>query len=134
MLYVIHKRNPNLQYQGGQDRIVHLVSTVGTAVKVVGNRQWAFSDGNAGATYTRFTNDLARFHDFVDLNAVQKRDWSDPVTKNRKQAEFLVYQSFPWEGFTDIGVIDKNVANDVEELLADEEHCPRVLLKRDWYY
>ena len=134
MLYVIHRRNAELTYQGGQDRIVHLVSRLGVAIQNAAGRPWAFSDGNAGARYARFSNDLAQFDEFVDWNAVQATDWSDSTVKERKQADFLVHQRFPWTGFFAIGVIDQSVADEVQRILALQDHCPTVAVKRDWYY
>lgn len=134
MLYVIHRRNSELTYQGGQDRIVHLVSRIDIAIRNSAGRPWAFSDGNAGARYARFSNDLAQFDEFVDWNAVQATYWSDPTVKERKQAEFLVHQRFPWSGFLAIGVINQSVADEVQGLLASQDHCPTVVVKRDWYY
>jgi len=134
MLYVIHKRNAELRYQGGQDRIIYLVSQVGIAIDAAGNRPWAFSDGNAGARYAQFSSDLAQYDEFVDNHAIQATDWRDPAVKERKQAEFLVYQSFPWTGFISIGAISEKVADEVRQQLTTHEHCPRVLVKPDWYY
>jgi len=114
MLYVIHRRNSELSYQGGQERIVHLVSRIGIAIQQSEGRPWAFTDGNAGARYTRFSNDLAQFPDFVDWNAVQATYWSDPTVKERKQAEFLVHQRFPWAGIGAIGTIHQQVAEEVQ--------------------
>lgn len=134
MLYVIHRRNSELKYQGGQDRIIHLVTRVGIAIQVAGKRPWAFTDGNAGARYARFSNDLARFDEFVDWTAVQATYWSDPTVKERKQAEFLVYEMFPWTGLIAIGAINQKVAHEVQDLLSSQEHRPKVLVKPDWYY
>ncbi len=134
MLYVIHRRNAELTYQGGQDRIVHLVSRIDIPIQNAGGRPWAFSDGNAGARYARFSNDLAQFDNFVDWNAVQATYWSDPTIKERKQAEFLVHQQFPWTGFFAIGVINQSMADEVRGLLASQDHRPEVVVKRDWYY
>ena len=134
MLYVIHRRNPELSYTGGQDRIVHLVSRVGMAIKSSGNGPWAFSDSNAGARYARFSNDLAEFDEFVDKDAIQATNWSDPAVKERKMAEFLVFRSFPWAAVVGIGVIGDKIRQEVEEHLSTHEHRPKVLVKRDWYY
>lgn len=134
MLYVIHRRNRELIYQGGQERIVHLVSQIGVAIQAAEERPWAFSDGNAGAKYARFSNDLARFDELVDWKAVDARYWSDPTIKERKQAEFLVYQKFPWTAFGAIGVANRRVAGAVGELLGSHVHCPKLVVKPDWYY
>ncbi len=58
MLYVIKSGSPELRFQGGQLNIVHLVSTIGTAIEEAKDRPWAYSDGNAAAGYTRFYEDL----------------------------------------------------------------------------
>ena len=134
MLFVIHRRYAELKFQDGQDRIVHLVSRIGVAIQNSNSRPWAFADGNAGARYARFSNDLARFDELVDWNAVQATDWRDSTVKERKQAEFLVHERFPWTCFHAIGVIDQSVAEAVQRLLAKQDPCPKVTVQRDWYY
>lgn len=134
MLYVIHKRSPELSYNGGQDRIIHLVSCVGMAIDAAEKRPWAFTDGNAGATYTSFSNDLTKFDDFVDKNAIRAHYWSDPAIKERKQAEFLVHHSFPWTSFFGIGVLSDKVAKEVQQHLSTQGHRPEVVVKPEWYY
>lgn len=134
MLYVIHKRNSDLTYRSGQDRIVHLVSKIGAAIQAHPGRAWAFSDGNAGARYARFCNDLTQFDEYVDWRAVEARNWSDPTVKERKQAEFLVYDSFPWTSIIGIAVIRQDIASEVQSILKDADHQPDVRVKRNWYY
>lgn len=134
MLYVIHRRNAELSYHGGQDRIVHLVSQIGTAIEVSNGKPWAFSDGNAGARYTRFSNDLARIDELVDWNAVGALDWRDPTVKERKQAEFLVHEQFPWEGILAVGTTNQAIADEVQHLLSPHQHRPQVIVKQGWYY
>lgn len=134
MLYVIHKGNPELGYAGGQGRIIHLVSRIGIAIEAAGGRPWAFSDGNAGARYARFSNDLAQYDEFVDKNAIQATYWSDPTVKERKQAEFLVHRSCPWTGFIAIGAISDRIAKEVQHHLLGQTHSPKVLVKPEWYY
>ena len=134
MLYVIHRRNSDLQYQSGQDRIVHLVSKVGVAIQSSAGRAWAFSDGNAGARYARFCNNLDEIDEYVDWTAVRATSWSDPTVKERKQAEFLVYESFPWTAFMGIGVIRQELAREVESLIQNADHQPKIVVKPEWYY
>ena len=134
MLYVIHQRASELSYQGGQERIVHLVSRIDTAIEHSAGCPWAFTDGNAAARYTRFSNDLAQFDNFVDGNAVQATYWSDSTVKERKQAEFLVHRKFPWTAVFEIGVYNLSVAGDVQRLLTLQNHQPQVVVKQDWYY
>lgn len=129
MLYVIHKRNSELTFQEGQDRIVHLVAKVGGAINSVEEQPWAFSDGNAGARYARFCNNLAEIDNYVDWNAVGATYWSDPTVKERKQAEFLVYESFPWSSVVEIGVIQRELASEVETVIENADHQPKVVVK-----
>ena len=134
MLYVINKRNSKLDYQGGQERIVHLVSKIGIAVAAAGDRPWAFSDGNAGAVYPRFCNNLEEIDDYVNWNHVKAKYWMDPVVEDRKQAEFLVHQSFPWSSIIGVGAISQPVADEVSALLQNVDHKPKVVVKPGWYY
>jgi hypothetical protein len=50
----------------------------------------------------------------------------------RRQAEFLVHQFFPWAGFERIGVRSSAVAAKVKALLGGKP--PAVETHPDWYY
>jgi len=134
MLYVIHRRNADLAYHGGQDRIVHLVARIGAAIQSCPGRQWAFTDGNAGSPFARFCNDLAQFDQYVDQSAVGAKYWSDPTVKERKQAEFLMYESFPWTSVVGIAAIRQDIATEVQQILRNADHQPQVVSKPEWYY
>jgi len=138
MLYMIHKRNADLTYRDGQDRVVHLVSTTDLAIQAAADRPWAFSDGNAGAYYTQFSADINQLPTFVDWNAVNARWWRgpniDPAVMSKKMAEFLVHDRFPWTSIGAIGAIQQSIADEVQQILADADHKPQVAVKRDWYY
>lgn len=138
MLYMIHMRNPDLTYRGGQERIVHLVSTTDLAIQAAAERPWAFSDGNGGASYTQFSADINQLATFVDWNAVNAQWWRgpniDPAVMSKKMAEFLVHDWFPWTGVGGIGAIQQPIADEVQQILADADHKPQVAVKRDWYY
>lgn len=134
MLYVIYRRNTKLRYHGGQRDIIHLVSTVEAAIEVAQGRPWAFSDGNAGADYTDFYADLGQMAEIVDWDAVQARDWRDPAIQEKKQAEFLVHDSFPWTAFHEIGVVDQAVADQVHAALRSAVHKPSIRAHGEWYY
>ena len=138
MLYMIHMKNDELKFQGGQERIVHLVTSLEYGIKEAGERPWAFSDGNAGAAYTQFSNDLEQLPTFIKWDAVNARRWSgrnvDPAIKNNKQAEFLVYDTFSWQTFRGIGVINETIRKEVQEILKNADHKPEVLVKSDYYY
>ena len=94
MLYLIYRRNSRLNFKGGQDEIVHLVFTVETAIGAAANRPWAYSDGNASASYTKFYSEMGRMNEIIDWEAVRAEQWAEPAVKNKKQAEFLIHDSF----------------------------------------
>lgn len=96
-------------------------------------RSWAFSDGNAGARYTRFYRDLSKL-DAIDWGAVAAVDWQNPLIKEGKQAEFLMLDSFPWRLVETIGVIDQRTLTDVSRRIQGAEHKPFVSVQRNWYY
>jgi hypothetical protein len=109
MLFVIHrKNNPDLAYQGGQESIVHLEADMHDIISWADGcgRRWAFSDANAGARYSSFFASTSELHE-VDWMAVASTDFSDPVMKDGKQAEFLVHESLPWGWFLRLGHIPR---------------------------
>jgi hypothetical protein len=76
--------------------------------------------------------------DQVDWAVIEHWSWrnreDDPDRKRRKQAEFLIHQSFPWPWVEGIGVIDTEMAEQVGAILASAEHQPPILVQRNWYY
>src|SRR5205823_1426404 len=59
------------------------------------DRRWAFTDRNAGSYYFQPFRDLAQL-DQLSWEHITNNDFRDPLVKEAKQAEFLVYRSFPW--------------------------------------
>lgn len=85
------------------------------------------------ALATRFFDNIDEI-DALDWNAIGETDWGDPFVKERKQAEFLVEQSFPWELIEHIGVIDEKIAERVASLLREASHRPKVVVAPQWYF
>jgi len=54
--------------------------------------------------------------------------------KERKQDEFLVEESFPWELVERIGVIDGQIAERVASILGEAGHRPKIVVAPQWYY
>ena len=96
-------------------------------------KRWSFSNGNAGTLYTQFFRNVADLV-VLDWQAIAATNWKDPFVKERKQAEFLVEQSFPWQLIERIGVFDNETAQRVEASLGRADHRPTVLVTRNWYY
>jgi hypothetical protein len=136
MLYILHRgNNPDLSYRCGQGPIVHLRADLHEAVRLACEHRvrWAFTTGNAGTRYASFHNSLDRLNE-VNWTAVEARDFRNPAIKEGKQAEFLVFESFPWSLVERIGVIDGARLKQVQAVLAGVEHKPCVRVERGWYF
>jgi hypothetical protein len=136
MLYILHcANNPELAYSEGQQPIVHLeADLLETVAWAEGEgRRWAFSLSNAGAYYAEFRNRLDQLGE-VDWTAVAATDFRDKQVKERKQAEFLVREFFPWHLFGRIGVLSQSVQMRVLRALSGGGKQPVVEVRRDWYY
>lgn len=134
MLYVIHCANhPELTYRGGQQPIVHLEADLHEVVKWAGanGQQWAFSTINAAHGAADFYGGLGDLSE-IDWNAVSSRQWTG--CRDRKQAEFLVQQSFPWQLVRRIGVYSQGIAQRASNAMQGAAHRPALEIKSDWYY
>lgn len=134
MLYLIHRHNPELTYQGGQEPIIHLEADMHAVVAWANanHRRWAFTLSNAGAYYFEDRSDVTQL-DQVNWQAVQARDWRGGL-KEGKQAEFLLEQDFPWQLVERIGVSSRRVHGLVANALPVNGHRPPVQILADWYY
>jgi hypothetical protein len=136
MLYILHKGNhPDLTYTEGQGPMVHLQADLMNAVEWAGQHGvlWAFSDRNAGTYVAQFYNRLDDL-DEIDWEAVAATDFRDMMIKESKQAEFLMYESFPWELIEKIGVKDMATAGTARCALSESNHQPAVRVEASWYY
>jgi len=135
MLYILYRGNhPDLTYHGGQGPIVHLEADVERVVDWAARTKarWAFSDRNAGEYIANFFKDLRDF-DKINWKAVEATDFRDILVKEGKQAEFLIYGSFPWQLIDRVGVMDGGMRNVVREVLGDSVR-PLVSVENAWYY
>lgn len=134
MLYMIHKRNEELAYKGGQEPIVHLESGFLEGVEWAEKhgRQWAFTLSNAGSSYFE---DRCRIDQLGEINwdSVRSNQWAG-ARKEGKQAEFLVERSFPWHLVSRIGIHSGSLATRVADAMKGADHRPVVEVKREWYY
>jgi hypothetical protein len=135
MLYLLYRGNdPDLNYQGGQDPIIHLEFDLHRVVEwaEAHRRRWAFTLSNAGAFYFEDRCDLG---DLGEINwaAVGARQWSGAL-KEGKQAEFLVEREVPWDLVDRIGVRTDAMGQRVLRATSLANHRPGVEIKLDWYY
>ena len=128
MLYVIYKGH--VDFEGGQDRILHLISDVDT-IRML-NPNCFFTDIHADLDYAEQIDDFTRIAE-LNLDRISKeRSWS--VIKEEKQAEFLAFEYVNWICVKFIGVKTQELADEVNALLDSAEHKPKVIVKPDWYY
>lgn len=135
MLFLIHRRNAELAYQGGQGPIVHLVADLSAVVAwaQANDQRWAFTLSNAGSYYFEDRCDLAALGE-INWAAVQANQWSGSPTKEQKQAEFLIEQQFPWHLIEQIGVYNQATGQLAGEAIAGANHRPDVKIRPAWYY
>lgn len=134
MLYLIHRRNPELTYQNGQEPIIHLQADLRTVVEWANAQpaRWAFTLSNAGSYFFEDRSDLAHLGE-INWPAVQATDWRGGL-KEGKQAEFLLEQQFPWHLVERIGVTNRPIYQQVVNALPARGHRPQVEIRPDWYY
>ncbi|MDR1604458.1 MAG: DUF4433 domain-containing protein [Gracilibacteraceae bacterium] len=134
MLYMFHMRNhPDIEYKGGQEPILHLMADFNRTVEWANQHglRWAFTNSNAGSRY---------FDDFTDVNDLNKLDWDAILStrwsghQDKKQAEFLIENRFPWELVEGIGVCSFEWRDKVNQMLAGSSYKPPVKPKPEWYY
>jgi hypothetical protein len=136
MLFVIHRANhPDLTYRAGQECIVHLEADLHTVVAwaAANGRRWAFSLSNAGAYYTEFCSRLDEL-DQLDWVAIAATDFRPAEMKERKQAEFLLHERFPFELVARIGVRSARTQAQAVAALAAACHRPTIEVRQEWYF
>ena len=136
MLFILHKaNNPELTYRGGQPPIVHLEADLNTVMNWANANtvRWAFSNGNAGAYITAFYKQPKELV-HLDWAAINSTDFRDAKIKEGKQAEFLMFDVFPWTLIEKIGTINSTMATKVKTALVGVEHQPIVAVEPNWYF
>jgi hypothetical protein len=135
MLYLIYRQNPELLYKSGQRPIVHLQADLNTVIRwaEAENHRWTFCKSNAGTYYTEFYSSLEQL-DQINWDAVRASDFRDSLVKEGKQAEFLIYDTFPWQLVERIGVIDSEISIQIAPIVEQANHQPEILVQRNWYF
>lgn len=135
MLYVIHRRNSELAYAGGQEPIVTLEFDLhavrGDAEE--NGRRWAFTTSNAGAFAFQDFNDVAQL-DRIRWDIIDAKYWTAPDVRTAKQSEFLVEREVPWHCVERIGGLSKATLQAVANHLTGSAHRPVVQHIPSWYY
>jgi hypothetical protein len=128
MLFVIHKGH--LDFQGGQDRVLHLISDTDTIR--LSNQHCFFTDIHADLDYAEQVDDFDRIGELDIQRIINEQYWKD--FKEEKQAEFLAFEAVPWATIQQIGVKTQAIADEVNVLLQAAQHKPEVVVRPEWYY
>ena len=133
MLYMMSVNSCNMEYQGGQDNIIHLEADLTSSIAWANanSKRWVFTSSNAGSRYFQDTNNISNLSR-LNWNAINARYWNDVVEE--KQAEFLCEHSFEWSLIHRIGVSNQTVYQQVLNIINSSYHKPYVEVKNDWYY
>lgn len=134
MLYMLYQRNhPELTYRDGQEPILYLVADLYETIKWANehSKRWVFTLSNAGSRYFEDKNDL-KYLVNIDWQAVQANVW--PNCKEKKQAEFLLENEFPWNLVERVGVFSESYLEQVLLAMQNAIHRPRVEICKEWYY
>lgn len=132
MLYTIWRGNvPG----ASQSKVVYLVTTIERVMD--GGLGFAFTYGHGIMRMSEFYDDIEHLGN-VDrplMNATMWKDTDDdPDRRRRRQAEFLVHSTCPWELIDEVVAINRHVRQEVETLIRDAGHSTVVRVNSDWYY
>jgi DUF971 family protein len=122
-------------HDGNQERIIYVVSTAQTVQQH--NISFVFTDGHGIMAWTAFFDDLAQLSE-VDWAVMELEYWNDtnqdPDRKRRRQAEFLVYEVFPWDLVHEVGVKTNRMQEAVQKVISDHGKSTTVTVHPEWYY
>lgn len=134
MLYAIYRGNVE-GYEEGQEPVIYLKTHVQEAVNA--GLKCLFTDGHAIMIISNFYDKLDELQN-VDWEIMNSKYWNDtPMDsdrKRRRQAEFLVYEFFPWSVIQEIGVMNRRMQEKVQKILSRFGVHKPVFIKREWYY
>lgn len=120
-----------------QSSIIYLESTAqAVAAAKIG---FVYTDRHSLARVAAWRDTLANLAD-IDFDIAYATYWNNtpdqPDRQERKQAEFLVHQTLPWNLIHAISVRNVGAERRVKALLAAhaQRHQPAVAIKSSWYY
>ena len=133
MLYMMYIGNAELDYQGGQDNIIHLELDLYKVINWANsnNKRWVFTNSNAGSFYFNDTNDINNLSK-LDWDTINSNYWSHSV--DTKQAEFLC------EDFVDFSLVKRIVSNNrvvdmqIKNTMQQTDYNPIIEINESWYY
>ena len=118
MMYAIEKGNVP-SYEGGCDELLYLVSTVETIVRL--RLPYVFTDRNAVLGVAKYGHELRELDTLIDWQLMEATIWrsteAEPDRRERRMAEFLVYERVPWAAFHEVVVRNRACAERARDTL-----------------
>ncbi|MGI9558791.1 MAG: type II toxin-antitoxin system toxin DNA ADP-ribosyl transferase DarT [Thermodesulfobacteriota bacterium] len=143
MLYVIHKKNAELIYKGGQEKIVYLEAELRAVVKWAEdeNLRYAFTTSNAGSSDFEDYSELKDLNK-IDWDVIGRNSWWDGESteegknraKEKRQAEFLVEKHLDWKLISNVYTQSSFIESKVLGFIEKSSHKPNVQTRSGWYY
>ena len=136
MLCTIDNKGNGLSYKGGQGQIIHLEADLYDTVAWAEKHplRWAFTLSNAAKFNFEDRCDLKEL-DKINWNAVQSDHWKKSKNlREGKQAEFLLEKMFSWRLVERIGVNNRGVRNQVQNIVNGHSNIPDIKVIGRWYY
>ncbi|MFC5409139.1 DUF4433 domain-containing protein [Larkinella bovis] len=133
MLFMINKGQVP-DYKGIQEELIYLVSNVNVIQNA--GRLFVFTDRHAKLDYAQHFNDCSRLVD-LDWATIQSDNWGQQygvLKKEKKQAEFLVYQTVPINLIQGIVCHNETIKNSVEVAMEEAKVFLPVVCRPKFYY
>jgi hypothetical protein len=136
MMYVISRGGVE-GYDRDTKPFVYLVSSVQRIREA--NLQFAFTDGHPVVALSRFFDNISDL-DKVDWQVMEATSWKDtreePDRRRRRQAEFLVHKTLPWDAVEFLAVKNANMKDRLERYIAKEwpKRIKPVRVEPGWYF
>jgi hypothetical protein len=138
------KRSPMLYnikngYQGvtrrSQDEIIYIVTSFDKVKEF--RVPYVYFDGHGYHHLSQVFNNEEGLA-YIDWQTVGASKWfdseDDPDRKRRKQAEFLIYQSLPFQAIFAIATYSDRTKIVVEKMTRDVNKELKIIVKEQWYY
>lgn len=134
MLYAIHEGNVE-GYDDGQEPLVYILTKVARVIRA--DLTFAFTDRHAVLAVAQFYDDPSAL-DAVDHTLMREKYWHStdrhPDRRERRQAEFLIYDEVPLDIVGAVAVMSETVKEAVDADLAPMESPPPVIVRPRWYF
>jgi hypothetical protein len=122
-------------FAGQQSDIIYLISTAQAIHQA--NIPFVFTDRHAKLFYANFYSELRDLSN-IDWELIESKIWHNTPAlfdrKERKQAEFLVYQHLPTDLVLGITCYNTGILRTIEQILQENASSIPVRAHASWYY